>query len=354
MLELEKLSISILELFPAEFSRDVSHKLTEWGIFPFTSIKITQKNLQTHLGKIPLDNPMGIPSGLDKNGTSINGLFKTGISFLEVGTVTPYPQEGNDKPRLFRISSSQELINRLGLNNHGAEEIGNKLKQRSGTGVVGLSIGYNKNSNDPIQDFLEVITICGPYADYFALNISCPNINIHFDLGTPENLSTLLKKISDKQSDCRLEKPVFLKLSPDYERSQLEEIVSVSLSEGVDGFIATNSTITRPESPNPIYQEKGGLTGPFLFEISTRTLARVYSQTKGEVPIIGVGGISSAEDAYTKIKAGASALQLYTSLCYQGTGIIQKICHQVSQYLEKDGYSNVTEAVGTDHQKWIT
>lgn len=352
-MELEKFSISILELFPAEFSRNVSHKLTELGIFPFVSTKIAHNNLKTHLGKITLDNPMGIPSGLDKNGTSIKGLFKTGISFLEVGTVTPYPQEGNDKPRLFRISSSQELINRLGLNNHGAEVIAKKLRQWSGEGIIGLSIGYNRNSKNPIQDFLNVIAICGPYADYFALNISCPNINIHFDLSTPENLSTLLKMISEKQTECGLKKPVYLKLSPDYNRSQLEEIISVSLNGGVDGFIATNSTISRPNSTNPIYQEKGGLTGPFLFDISTRTLARVYAQTNGEFPIIGVGGITSAEDAYTKIKAGASALQLYTSLCYQGTGIIQQISNGLSQFLNKDGYSNVTEAVGTDHQKWL-
>ena len=353
MLELEKFSISILELFPAEFSRDVSHKLTEWGIFPFGETNINHKNLQTHLGKIQLDNPLGIPSGLDKNGTSIQGLFKTGISFLEVGTVTPYPQTGNDKPRLFRITSSKELINRLGLNNHGAEVIGKKLQRWSGEGIIGLSIGYNRNSTNPIQDFLQVIDKCGPYADYFALNISCPNINRHFDLSKPDILTQLLKQITEKQRECGLVTPVFLKLSPDYERNQLEGIISVSLSEGVDGFIATNSTITRPESKNPVYQEKGGLTGPFLFELSTRTLARVYAQTKGNVPIIGVGGISNAEDAYKKIRAGASALQLYTSLCYKGTGIIKQICHGVSHLLKKDGFANVTEAVGTDHQKWL-
>ncbi len=354
MLELEKYSISFLELFPAEFSRNFSHKLTEWGLFPFFTSRINQQNLKTQLGNIELANPLGIPSGLDKNATSIKGLFKTGISFLELGTVTPYPQAGNDKPRLFRIASSHELINRMGLNNHGAEAIGSKLKQWSGNGIIGLSLGYNRNSNDPFQDFLNVITECGIYADYLALNISCPNINMDLDLSTPENLSTLLQKISWKQKDLGFDKPVYLKLSPDYEPTHLNEIISVSLDEGVNGFIATNSTISRPVSNNPIYQERGGLTGPYLFEISTKTLANVYSQTKGSLPIIGVGGISTAEDAYTKIKAGASALQLYTAICYQGTGLIKKICSGLSLLLEKDGYSNITEAVGIEHKNWLT
>lgn len=354
MLELEKYSISILELFPAEFSRDISHKLTEWGLFPFNTSQIGQPNLKTQLGNIQLANPLGIPSGLDKNATSIKGLFKTGISFLELGTVTPFPQAGNDKPRLFRIASSHELINRMGLNNHGAEAIGRKLKQWSGNGIIGLSVGYNNNSNDPIQDFLNVIAECGLHADYLALNISCPNINMDLDLSTQENLSTLLQKISWKQKELGFDKPVYLKLSPDYDPTQLNEIISVSLDGGVNGFIATNSTISRPESNNPIYQERGGLTGPYLFEISTKTLARVYAQTKGSVPIIGVGGISTAEDAYTKIKAGASALQLYTAICYQGTGLIKKICNGLSLLLQKDGYSNITEAVGIEHKNWLT
>ena len=240
MLELEKYSISILELFPAEFSRDISHKMTEWGLFPFNTTQINHQNLETKLGNITLANPLGIPSGLDKNAISIKGLFKTGISFLELGTVTPFPQEGNEKPRLFRIASSHELINRMGLNNHGAEAIGRKLKQWSGNGIIGLSVGYNNNSNDPIQDFLNVIAECGNYADYLALNISCPNINMDLDLSTPENLSTLLQKISWKQKDLGFDKPLYLKLSPDYEPTQLNEIISVSLNGGVNGFIATN------------------------------------------------------------------------------------------------------------------
>ncbi|MXZ49925.1 MAG: quinone-dependent dihydroorotate dehydrogenase [Rhodobacteraceae bacterium] len=353
-MELEKYSISILELFPAESSRNISHKMTEWGLFPFNTTQISQPNLKTQLGKIQLTNPLGIPAGLDKNATSIKGLFKTGISFLELGTVTPFPQEGNDKPRLFRIASSHELINRMGLNNHGAKTIGKKLKQWSGNGIIGLSVGYNKNSNDPIQDFLDVITECGGCADYLALNLSSPSGNRNFELSTPENLSTLLEKILLKQKDLGFNKPLYLKLSPDYESTQLNEIISVSLEGGVNGFIATNSTISRPVSNNPIYQESGGLTGPYLFEISTKTLARVYAQTKGSVPIIGVGGISTAEDAYTKIKAGASALQLYTAICYQGTGLIKKICSGLSLLLEKDGYSNITEAVGIEHKNWLT
>lgn len=353
LLELEKYSISILELFPAEFSRDISHKLTEWGVFPFITTKIDQQNLKTRLGNIELANPLGIPSGLDKNATSIKGLFKTGISFLELGTVTPFPQAGNDKPRLFRIASSHELINRMGLNNHGAEAIRRKLKQWSGNGIIGLSVGYNKNSNDPMQDFLHVIAECGLYADYLALNISCPNIKMDWDLSTPEKLSTLLQKISLKQKDLGFDKPLYLKLSPDYEPTQLNEIISVSLGEGVSGFIATNSTLSRPVSDNPLYQERGGLTGPYLFESSTKTLARVYAQTNGSVPIIGVGGISTTEDAYMKIKAGASALQLYTALCYQGTGLIKKIASGLSHSLEKDGFSNIAEAVGIDHRNWL-
>ncbi|MYG09922.1 MAG: quinone-dependent dihydroorotate dehydrogenase [Rhodobacteraceae bacterium] len=328
--------------------------MTEWGLFPFNTTQINHQNLETKLGNITLANPLGIPSGLDKNAISIKGLFKTGISFLELGTVTPFPQEGNEKPRLFRIASSHELINRMGLNNHGAEAIGRKLKQWSGNGIIGLSVGYNNNSNDPIQDFLNVIAECGNYADYLALNISCPNINMDLDLSTPENLSTLLQKISWKQKDLGFDKPLYLKLSPDYEPTQLNEIISVSLDEGVNGFIATNSTISRPFSNNPIYQERGGLTGPYLFEISTKTLARVYAQTQGSIPIIGVGGISSAEDAYIKIKAGASALQLYTALCYQGTGLIKEIGNGLSHLLEKDGYSNIAEAVGIEHQNWLT
>ncbi|MCY4101155.1 MAG: quinone-dependent dihydroorotate dehydrogenase [Rhodobacteraceae bacterium] len=353
MMELEKYSISILGFFSPEFSRNISHKFIERGLFPVSSTEINHQNLRTQLGNIQLNHPLGIPSGLDKNATSIKGLFKTGISFLELGTVTPNPQYGNDKPRLFRIASEKEFINRFGLNNHGAKAIASRLKQWSGNGIIGLSVGYNKNSNDPFQDFLNVIAECGIYADYLALNISCPNIDMDLDLSTPENLSTLLQKISLKQKDLGFNKPLYLKLSPDYEPTQLNEIISVSLDEGVNGFIATNSTISRPFSSNPIYQEGGGLTGAYLFEISTKTLARVYAQTQGSIPIIGVGGISSAEDAYIKIKAGASALQLYTALCYQGTGLIKEIGNGLSHLLEKDGYSNITEAVGIEHQNWL-
>ncbi len=348
-----KAALKVSELLPPEMAKDLALFLLRQGIFR-ASRPNEYHNLQTRLGDFNLSNPVGIPAGLDKSGNNINALFGLGCSFIEVGTVTPNPQIGNPKPRLFRIKDHEELINRLGLNNLGSKEMAQRLRRaNNGNRIIGVSAGHNSDSIDIISDYQAVVRACGRYANFITLNISCPNIHQGINLNQPENLQRLITRVFETIRKMDVDKPVYLKLSADYDDNRIEDIVTASLEAGINGLIATNSTLSRPYDGVRQYSERGGLTGPSLFPLSTKVLAHAYSITQGRIPLIGVGGISSPEDAYDKITAGANAIQLYTALTYKGPELIPAICLGLSQRLQQEGLSSINDAVGTQYSRWL-
>ena len=345
--------LKVSRVFPPEITQELAFILLRKGIFlPKTSEK-TYPQLETKLGNILLRNPIGIPAGMDKNATKMETILKMGCSFLEVGTITPNPQTGNPKPRLFRISSSQDLINRLGLNNSGALAAAKNLINRTDTACIGISAGYNSQSKNPMGDYQTVISSCGKFADFISLNVSCPNIHKIVDFEKPETISLLINNVQETRNSLDSNKPIYLKLSPDYPDTLLNEIVNAAMEKGIDGFIATNTTLTRPKGERGTYSQKGGLSGRSLFQLSTMVLAKIYKITQGKLPIIGVGGISNPDDAYEKIKAGANAIQLYTALTYQGASLIESICEGLCLRLEEEGYKAIHEVIGTSHEQWL-
>ncbi|CAG0911072.1 unnamed protein product, partial [Cyprideis torosa] len=263
-----------------------------------------------------LPNPVGLAAGFDKNAEALLGLSRAGFGFVEVGAATPLPQEGNAKPRLFRLTEDAAAINRFGFNNQGMIAIAERLKDRPKDMVLGLNLGANKTSAYRADDFAQVLTHCGPMLDFATVNVSSPNTEKLRDLQGKAALSALLEGVM--QANAALDRPiaVFLKIAPDLDASGLEDVAEVALASGVSGVIATNTTLSREGLRSAHAHETGGLSGQPLFEKSTRVLAQLSQLTGGKLPLIGVGGVGSAEQAYAKIRAGASAVQLYTALVY--------------------------------------
>lgn len=300
------------------------------------------------------NHPIGLAAGFDKNAECVQQLLNVGFSFVEAGTVTMEPQSGNLKPRLFRLREDQAIINRLGFNNSGIKCFERNLERRSNRqvgGVVGINIGKNKDVNDPISDYVKLIKHTYLLADYITINISSPNTPHLRELQKKEILERLLIAINSEIStiDKSIPTPILLKVAPDINDQQKESIVSLALKYKVDGIILTNTTIGLREglhSSNKI--EYGGLSGKPLFDLSTQVLGEMYKFTNDKITLIGCGGIFSGEDAYKKIKAGASLLQIYTAVIYNGFGVIDKINLELIELLKRDGFSTIKEAIGID------
>lgn len=295
-------------------------------------------------------NPIGLAAGFDKNAEMFQAMLNVGFGFLEVGTVTPKPQIGNDKPRLFRLVEDQAVINRLGFNNQGQEAAYQRLsKNRAKTsGIIGVNIGKNKDSADAVADYVMGWQKMAGVADYITVNISSPNTVGLRDLQQAKSLDVLLAALSQARLQTKTNPPLLLKIAPDLDAAQLQDIVQLALHHKLDGLIISNTTIKRPSSLKSAHtSQTGGLSGQPLFDLSTATLAAAYAVTKGKIPLIGVGGVASAEQAYQKIKAGANLVQLYTGLVYQGVPLLHKIQRGLRHYLKQGGYGNVREAVGT-------
>ncbi len=326
-------------------------------------------------------HPLGLAAGFDKNAQLIAQLQLQGFSFVEAGTVTNLPQKGNDSPRLFRLTKDAAIINRLGFNNAGLEEFTKKLsayrnssaknndeneneniaeekisgKNITAKNIVGANIGKNKDSEDAVQDYILGLTALYPYADYITINISSPNTQGLRTLQKREQLENLLSALikTRKQLMQQYQRyvPLWLKIAPDLDEADLHDVGDIALQQKIDALIVSNTTIKRPRTLlSNLRGEQGGLSGAPLFSLSTEILARLYLITRGEIPLIGVGGISSAEDAYKKIRAGASLLQLYTALVYQGFGVVREIVDKLPVLLKRDGFTNIKEAVGADHR----
>ena len=299
---------------------------------------------QTFFGQ-DFDNPIGLAAGFDKNGEAVDGVLKLGFGFTEIGTVTPQPQAGNPKPRIFRLKNHEAVINRLGFNNQGHETVRTRLSRRAPYGIVGVNIGANKTARDRIADYQSGAEVFREYASYLTVNVSSPNTPGLRDLQAGKPLKELLGKVRAAAPD----RPIFLKIAPDLDDAQLGEIAKTALAAKVDGLIISNTTISRePVAGDALAQEEGGLSGRPLMEMSTQVLAKMRLLTRGRLILIGAGGIADAQDAYAKIKSGASLLQLYSALTYQGPGLVSRLKRELAELLREDGYTNVSEAVGAD------
>lgn len=307
-------------------------------------------DLRVRVGSLALEHPIALAAGLDKDAVAVHGLFALGFSAVEIGTVTPRPQPGNDKPRLFRIPEHQALINRMGFNNEGALAASLRLRElRWRPGPVGANIGKNKVT--PIEHAMDDYMLCvdelAPHADYVVVNASSPNTPGLRQLQEPEQLRELLQAVRARMDQVAPGKPLFLKIAPDLGLEAVDAIVDVALECGLEGLIATNTTITRPVD-HPLMKETGGFSGRPLRDLSTSIVRRAYERARGRLPIIGVGGIFTAEDAYLKLRAGASAVQLYTGFIYGGPKSVQHLLEGLASLLRRDGFSRVQDVIGID------
>ncbi len=345
--------IKLLKLFPPETAHEITIKLLKTNFNLYRKHKKIYKSLQQTILGINFKNPIGLAAGFDKNAEVINQMLSYGFGFVEVGTVTPKQQLGNEKPRVFRLLEDEAIINHLGFNNKGSEKILSNLKSfyehKDLNEVVGINIGKNKSTQSDIDDYLYCVEKLGIYSDYITINISSPNTPGLRDLQLRGRIEALIKKIQAKRSEFEqlVKKPIFIKISPDLDDEQLRDIALMSLANNVDGLIISNSTIHRPETLISHHKnEIGGLSGKPIFLNSTILLKKMYSLTNGQIALIGVGGISSGHECYEKIKAGASLVQLYTALVYQGPKIINNILKDLNELITIDGYNNISDAIG--------
>ncbi len=299
-------------------------------------------------------NPLGLSAGFDKDARVMGAMLGLGLGFVEVGSITPRPQPGNPKPRIFRLPEDAAVINRLGFNNGGLEAARARLQafRNSGQdGLVGVNLGKNKDTADAASDYVLGATALGPLADYLVVNVSSPNTEKLRDLQGPVALKALLAGVLEKRGEMGITLPIFLKIAPDLEVADLEDIADVASTSGLSAIIATNTTIARPETLKGAAKgEAGGLSGRPLFEPSTAVLRDFYRLTGGKLPLIGVGGVSSGAEAYRKIRAGASLVQLYTALIYGGPALVTRIKGELARLLREDGFDSVGAAVGADHR----
>ncbi len=310
---------------------------------------VASPRLQVSLAGLTLPNPIGLAAGFDKNATAVAPLMRAGFGFVEVGAATPRPQGGNPRPRLFRLTADKAAINRFGFNNDGVEAIAERLAERPEGIPVGLNIGANKDSSDRAADFAEVMRVTRTLVDFATVNVSSPNTEKLRDLQGVEALRALLEGVMAERGSV----PVFLKIAPDLDDEEIAGIAFVAKDTGVAAMIATNTTLSREGLTDRQKGEAGGLSGRPLFTRSTRVLARLHAELGDEMPLIGVGGVGSAAQAYAKIKAGATAVQLYTAMVYRGLSLAHRIARGLDEMLAHDGYNSVKEARGTEVQKWL-
>lgn len=348
---LERIGLAVLHRMDPETAHGASILALRAGLVPLPGL-VTSPRLRTEIAGLRLPNPVGLAAGFDKNARALAPLSRAGFGFLEAGAVTPRAQSGNPRPRLFRLPADRAVINRFGFNNEGMEAVASRLGNRPRDAVIGLNLGANKDSADRAGDFARVLAGCGRHLDFATVNVSSPNTESLRDLQGAEALSALLADVLNARDRLPRPIPVFLKIAPDLSETELSGIADVALASGLSGIIATNTTLRRDGLTSAARGEAGGLSGVPLFGPSTRVLARLYRMTGGRLPLIGVGGICSAEDAYAKIRAGAGAVQLYSALVYRGISLVEEIARSLDRLLERDGFGTVAEAVGTGADEW--
>ncbi len=295
-------------------------------------------------------NPIGLAAGFDKDGEVPDAMLKLGFGFVECGTVTPRPQSGNARPRLFRLGEDGAVINRMGFNNDGMDAVAARLARRKRAGIVGLNIGANKDSADRVADYRSAFARLAPLADYIAINVSSPNTPGLRALQNREDLERLLATVTEERDRLALRTPLLLKIAPDLDQSALDDVSAAALAYGLHGIIATNTTIGRsPDLRSAHAKESGGLSGAPLFARSTEVLKQMRQRVGNKLVLVGAGGIRSGADAYAKIRAGASLVQLYTALAYEGPGLIGRIKNDLLALLARDGFASVEQVIGVDN-----
>lgn len=307
--------------------------------------------LSQRLWSLDFPNPVGLAAGFDKNADCYRGALGLGFGFVEIGSVTPRPQAGNPKPRLFRLPADRAVINRMGFNNDGMEAVAARLTGRDrAKGIVGVNLGKNKETLDAAADYELGVARLGNLADYLVINVSSPNTPGLRALQGKEPLAALIQRTRVARDKLATRPPLLLKIAPDLTEDDQRDIAEVALAEGLDGIIISNTTIARPPlRETETAKETGGLSGAPLFAPSTALLGRMFKLTQGRLPLIGVGGIAHARNAYAKIRAGASLVQAYSALVYEGPGLAARIAKELPALLAADGFAHVRDAVGADH-----
>ncbi|MEM7529911.1 MAG: quinone-dependent dihydroorotate dehydrogenase [Pseudomonadota bacterium] len=350
---MERVGLSALGCVDPERAHGLALKALAAGLGsrPNGGQSIGGSRLAARLGPLDLANPVGIAAGFDKDAEAVRGILAAGPGFLEVGAVTPRPQVGNPRPRLFRLREDGAAINRFGFNNAGMEAMARRLEHLRAAGLpapVGINLGANKDSEDRSADYVQLIARLGGFADFLTVNVSSPNTEKLRDLQGAAALNALLARSAEAVAALPSPPPLLLKVAPDLDEPGLDAVAEAALANGIAGIIATNTTLARDGLRSGAASEKGGLSGRPLMARSTEVLRGLAERVEGRLTLIGVGGIASGADAYAKIRAGASAVQLYTALAYRGMGLIAEILADLDALLERDGFASVTEAVGAD------
>jgi dihydroorotate dehydrogenase len=337
--------MKVLQLLPPERAHRAAIGLLQAGLYPRG--QSDPASLRTSLCGLEFPNPLGMAAGFDKNAEVPDALLKLGFGFTEVGTITPQPQPGNPRPRVFRDPAHAALINRLGFNGEGLDAAAARLARRVRQGIVGANVGKNKTSPDAIADYVACIARLAPLADYLVINISSPNTPGLRDWQEKSALAGLLAACVAARDAAAARPPLWLKVAPDLDNDSLAAIIETALDARIDALVLGNTTLSRPDSLSPEFaREAGGLSGRPLFALSTERLRFAYGMAAGRLPLIGVGGVASGADAYEKILNGATLVQLYTALVYQGPGLVVRIKRDLGACLQRDGFASVAEAVG--------
>jgi dihydroorotate dehydrogenase len=341
----------LLRLLPPETAHRLTIAALAAGIAPWRA-KPDPASLRVNLWNRSFSNPIGLAAGFDKNAEVPDAVLRFGFGFAETGTVTPRPQAGNPKPRLFRLTEDRALINRMGFNNQGLEAVQARLAHRRGRpGLVGANLGKNKDSADAIADYVKGVRALAPLADFITVNVSSPNTPGLRDLQRKATLLSLIAALKEARAAAvpRDPPPLLLKIAPDLTAEERAEIAEAALESAIDGLIIANTTVARPASLRSRHaRETGGLSGPPLFEAAKGLVAEMRRLTRGRIPLVGVGGIANGADAYAMIRAGASLVQLYTALVYAGAGLVERIKRDLAACLVRDGFTGIADAVGAD------
>jgi dihydroorotate dehydrogenase len=347
-----KLLGPLLRALPAEAAHRLTIKALAGGLGGVVAGRVEPDppSLSQTLWGRAFPNPVGIAAGFDKDAQVPDALLRLGCGFAETGTVTPRPQPGNPKPRIFRLYEDRAVINRMGFNSRGLEPTLARLRARPRSGIVGVNLGKNRDSADAAADYLDGVRRVGRLADYFVINVSSPNTPGLRDLQRRDILDDLLRRLVAARDEAAPGTPLLVKIAPDLSSQERADIAALAGPSGIDGIVIANTTIARPPGLRGASAgEPGGLSGAPLFAPSTALLGEIYRLTGGTMPLVGVGGIASAEDAYAKIRAGASLVQLYTALVFEGPALISRIKRGLAELLRRDGFSSIGEAIGVDH-----
>ncbi|HVZ01466.1 MAG TPA: quinone-dependent dihydroorotate dehydrogenase [Dongiaceae bacterium] len=351
-----RLLFPLLDQMDAERAHGLAIRALALGLVP-RDLEPDPAVLGQTLFGLTFVNPLGLAAGFDKNGEVVEPVRGLGFGFVEVGTVTPLPQPGNPRPRLFRLTRDRAVINRMGFNNEGAAAMAARLQARprnrpgGARGILGINLGKNKDQQDAAADYVAGVAALGPLADYLVINVSSPNTPGLRALQERARLAELIARVLGARDALTRQPPLLLKIAPDLAEEERADIAAVALDSGLDGLIVSNTTVARPAGLDPRYAgEAGGLSGRPLFQPSTALLGEMYRRTGGKLPIIGVGGVSSGADAYAKIRAGASLVQLYSALVFEGPGLVRRIKKELAALLMRDGFASVAAAVGAGHR----